>query len=49
MKLRDRAILFYEYDSKGGGNLDDGKGDGSDFGSGSGVSESGNAMVSRRT
>ena len=44
MKLKDRAILFYEYDSKGGGNLDDGKGDGSDFGSGSGVGESGNGI-----
>ena len=49
MKLKDRAILFYEYDSKGGGNLDDGKGDGSDFGLGSGVGESGNAMLSRKT
>ena len=42
MKLKDRAILFYEYDSKGGG--DDGKGDGSGFGSGSRVGESGNGI-----
>ena len=25
MKLKDRAILFYEYDSKGSGDVDDGK------------------------
>ena len=25
MKLKDRAILFYEYDSKGGRDVDDGK------------------------
>ena len=48
MKLRDRAILFYEYDSKGSRDVDDGKGDGSGFGSGSGsgsgVGESGNGI-----
>ena len=25
MKLKDRAILFHEYDSKGGRDVDDGK------------------------
>ena len=30
--------MFYEYDSKGGGDVDDGKGDGS------GVGESGNGI-----
>ena len=44
MKLKDRAILFYEYDSKGSRDVDDGKGDGSGFGSGSGVGESGNGI-----
>ena len=33
-----------EYDSKGGGDVEDGKGDGSGFGSGSGVGESGNGI-----
>ena len=39
MKLKDRAILFYEYDSKGSRDVDDGKGEGSVFGSGVGESD----------
>ena len=44
MKLKDRAILFHEYDSKGGRDVDDGKGDGFGSGSGSSVGESGNVL-----
>ena len=44
LPLKDWSILFFEYDSKGGGDVDDGKGDGSGFGSGSGVGESGNGI-----
>ena len=44
MKLKDTAILFYEYDSKGSRDVDDGKGDGSGFSSGSGVDESGDVI-----
>ena len=44
MKLKDRAILFYEHDSKGGRDVDNSECDGKGSGSGSGVGESCNVL-----